>query len=246
MLKGKAQDQAVQDLLDFMLEYDDAGKVVGRSGRRWADYQAHHPDGPKYSRAWLLVERALMQALEPQAMIDVDAEIAAAKAAWNGLPAKVKEANPFDSKAIQNVIIRRCRLEDGDSWGRISVRMNIPENRVRSLFRNGGALRDKGLRIGKGGRWLMDDQDLYQAHRIKEGAAIDVSTPLSTVKHNPAALVNADHRLAEVRSIPALVNGNTIAAEFAKARDQRNAAAKATRAERTGSKPVAAKKTVSA
>ena len=59
------------------------------------------------------------------------------------------------------------------------------------MFNKGGAQKDIGLRVGRGGRFAYGAADLYVEHRSKEGIIIP-----ETHKGRPALsdLVNAEHR----------------------------------------------------
>lgn len=50
----------------------------------------------------------------------------------------------------------------GVSWGVIGVRLNVPESRVRSAYKEATGTLSEGQRVGRGGRWLNNDQSLYQ------------------------------------------------------------------------------------
>ena len=65
---------------------------------------------------------------------------------------------------------------EGQSWGYIAVRCGQPEGRVRKAWANATNLESKGLRIGKGGRWLDHDVLLYQDEAQKTGTALPVGT----------------------------------------------------------------------
>lgn len=59
------------------------------------------------------------------------------------------------------------------SWGEISVRLGVTEGRARKLYAESGTL-SEGQRIGKGGRWLGNDQELYSDVLQPTGTKISV------------------------------------------------------------------------
>lgn len=82
-----------------------------------------------------------------------------------------------DSATAKGAIITRLR-NAGESWGLISVRFNEPESRTRKAFTEVTALDSKGLRIGKGGRYVMDDCRFYTgSDRAKLGEELDPTMP---------------------------------------------------------------------
>lgn len=84
---------------------------------------------------------------------------------------------------------------EGDSWGRIAVRCQKPENAIRNAFKAATGLRSQGLRVGKGGRWFLNDQELYAGDLVKPGTAIPADTPLANVH---ALAVNYHQHLVEL------------------------------------------------
>jgi len=105
-----------------------------------------------YSRAWQIA--AL--------------ELALATAANRMVPAEVK-ADP--AKYAATVIA----LRDGQklSWGKIGVLCLAPEGEVRAMYRKNAGNLDRGLRIGKGGRFVMDEKAIYDLSSHSDGAIID-------------------------------------------------------------------------
>lgn len=82
-----------------------------------------------------------------------------------------------DSITEKAVMIARMR-EAGESWGLISVRFKEPESRTRKAFADSG-LDSKGLRIGKGGRWVADDPRPYTgSDRAAKGSEFEAAKPL--------------------------------------------------------------------
>lgn len=78
----------------------------------------------------------------------------------------------------KGVMIARLR-EKGESWGLISVRFREPESRTRKAFAEAGGLDSKGLRIGKGGRYVADDPRPYTgADRAAKGTEFIAAKPL--------------------------------------------------------------------
>jgi len=117
----------------------------------WAEVLA--ATGLNYSQAWLFCERTNLSE-------DMD----------------LSEA--FQTSPGSTVTAARA---EGNSWGLIAVRCNVPESRVRSEFAKATGNKSQGIRIGKGGRFYYGDQDLYQ----------DVLNPTGTL-----IPVGADHETA--------------------------------------------------
>lgn len=83
-----------------------------------------------------------------------------------------------ETQTEKGAIIARLRLA-GESWGLISVRFREPESRTRKAFAEAGGLDSKGLRIGKGGRWVADDPRPYTgADRAALGSEFVAAKPL--------------------------------------------------------------------
>lgn len=227
MLTTKAtSDQAVATLLGLAI--DEHGQ---RSKVTWPELEA--ASGIGYSRAWLLVQRTLMERNSPALIVDTQAVLTQAQA-------EHREAGvPFDSKAVLGEVVRTLRMDEGVSWGEISVRLNMPESQVRAVFRHNSTVKDVGLRIGRGGRWLNGDPTLYQAHRAKEGAFVPGTIKRAELK--PEVLVNYEAKAAEVLGTQRLSQGvdpnyaAKVAAEAEKAREARKATAAAKRAAKKAS-----------
>ncbi len=85
-------------------------------------------------------------------------------------------------KAIQ---IAKLRTE-GQSWGVISVRFKEPESRTRRHFKEAGGLDSKGMRIGKGGRYVSDDPRFYTgSDRAKLGTELIAAVPIAQQVPDP-------------------------------------------------------------
>lgn len=183
MLTGDVPVQDVRKLLDMALE---------KNGHFKPDFNWDKPRkvlGIGYSRGWLIVRRRHLELTAPSLLVPT-AEILADARKEAEKAGKLME---HDDLQIMGAIVRRLRLENkGISWGEIAVRMDVPESLVRKCFRHGSVLKDKGLRIGKGGRWAYGDPTLYTEHRQSEGAAIPAD-----VRGRPTVdqLLNGDHKL---------------------------------------------------
>jgi hypothetical protein len=77
----------------------------------------------------------------------------------------------------------------GQSWGMIFVRCQMPESRVRRIFKEASGIDSAGLRIGKGGRYLADEPRFYMgADRPKAGTELVPNKPvLEQVPVDPEA-----------------------------------------------------------
>lgn len=112
-----------------------------------------------YSRGWLIVRRAWFEVNNPSALVQLPTD-----------------PDPGRQQFKQQSLVVKMRDQDKLSWGDISVRLGVPESRVRSIYRGeNGTKKDLGLRIGKGGRFAYDDPTLYLDNRKKEGAHIPLT-----------------------------------------------------------------------
>ena len=116
----------------------------------------------KYSRAWLIVRRAFLELNSPKSLVTLPTVTEAPEGST------VKEA----TNRAWSKVITPMRDTDGLSWGEISVRVGVPESKIRTCYRATGAKKDVGLRIGKGGRFAYASPELYLEHRKLEGAQI--------------------------------------------------------------------------
>lgn len=74
--------------------------------------------------------------------------------------------------------IAQLRLA-GESWGKISVRFREPESRTRKCFKEATGTDSKGMRIGKGGRYVADEPRFYTGtDRAKLGTELDPKVAL--------------------------------------------------------------------
>lgn len=81
------------------------------------------------------------------------------------MPAKDKiKAKDEDELAAAIV---SARDDDQNSWGRISARAGIPESRVRKIYEDATGNSSRGLRIGKGGRYVGDENPNPPAEKVK-------------------------------------------------------------------------------
>lgn len=70
---------------------------------------------------------------------------------------------------------RALRDDQQLSWGQITVRLGLTgETAARNLYKQGTGVLSEGQRIGKGGRWLGNDQELYRDELNPTGTRIDV------------------------------------------------------------------------
>lgn len=93
--------------------------------------------------------------------------------AWLRLHEMADVAGTVEPTA-KNVV--RLRAE-GQSWGRIAVLTGLSEGKVRTTFKEATGAKSQGQRIGKGGRWLYNDQTLYEAEFNKPGTTIPANAP---------------------------------------------------------------------
>lgn len=62
---------------------------------------------------------------------------------------------PFSPEAVLEL------RGEGVSWGEIGVRLSVPESTVRSAYKKATGKLSEGQRIGRGGRYLNADAELY-------------------------------------------------------------------------------------
>jgi hypothetical protein len=91
---------------------------------------------------------------------------------WAGTKLSDGERIPATGEAIAEA------RATGDSWGRIAVRAQVPESRVRKLYAEHTNLRSEGQRIGKGGRYLRDEDGYYQEEARFVGHAFAADAPI--------------------------------------------------------------------
>lgn len=169
-------EDEVQALIAFGAESD------GTYHRATADHAQISPS-IKYSRAWLIVRRAYLEAKEPNLLVDLK------KAERDEFPADKAASKDEVTRRVVSPIVSKLRDDERLSWGEIAVRVGISEAQVRSAYRATGNKKDIGLRIGKGGKFAYSDPTLYADHRASAGAHIPVD-----LKGRPDVtdLLNAD------------------------------------------------------
>lgn len=156
--------------------------LMSGSGRiNWAEVESKTEIG--YSRGWLIVRRAYLEANAPDLLVDAKGLLdKARKQASDAGQLIAFETHEGGQKAnvtagerrVLSPIVHDLRDAKLCSWGEIAVRLGLPESKVRKLYRASGAKKDLGLRIGKGGKFAYSDPTLYLDNRRKEGAQIPV------------------------------------------------------------------------
>lgn len=109
------------------------------------------------SRTWQVARRRVIEAKQPNLLVDVSALV------------KGVEADKVDATIAKVIVNLR---DKGESWGEINVRLGISEGRVRKLFAKYSGRKDRGLRTGQGGRFVADNPTLYLSNMKAEGAVI--------------------------------------------------------------------------
>lgn len=71
-----------------------------------------------------------------------------------------------------------CRTERKLSWGLIAAWCQIPESKVRTLFKGLKGEHSDAQRIGKGGRWKFNDPELYTGDLKPTGTVIPADQKL--------------------------------------------------------------------
>lgn len=101
-----------------------------------------------------------------------------------------------DAKAIV-----KARNVEGpfSSWGWLAVRAQCSESKVRSVFRSASAVSDRGLRIGKGGRFADDVRDLYVGEAQKHGVQIPIGQ--KTIVKAQAAEASSANTVKELKAM---------------------------------------------
>ena len=136
------------------------------------------PAGIKYSRAWLILRRAWVEAYAPKLITDATPTAKAVATAT-----KLFGDQPdFEKRHILGPIVVSLH-DEGCSWGEIMVRTGEGEGKVRKAFElsHSNDRKSRGLRTGKGGRFVADRGDPYQENRISEGAVIPFEAKVSSV-----------------------------------------------------------------
>lgn len=155
----------------------ETGKVA------WAKIEAL--TGIGYSRGWLILRRAYIEAYQPQLLIDTVALVKAAHA-------KAEAAGTLMDFAPDRMVVGPVVAELHDaklcSWGEIMCRMGLTEGKVRSAYKAVAGKKDRGLRTGKGGRFVADEPRLYLDNMKAEGAWIDGDR--KGIPHDPAQCLN--------------------------------------------------------
>lgn len=121
----------------------------------------------KYSRGWLILRRAWLEAFQPKLLWSpTAAQVAKAQKTFGDTDPKWLERHVYGPKCSE-------LRDEGCSWGEIAVRVGKSESYCRKAFEAAdGTKRSVGLRIGKGGRFAADRPDLYQENRKAEGAQV--------------------------------------------------------------------------
>lgn len=183
-LQGECTDEQIQQLIKLGVPKMSAdGKV--------RDYPAiEEATGVNYNRGWLIIRRAWLEKHEPDKLVNMTTLIQGRQKAQEEVHAnllkqaklaKGTEATRLE-KAAENARYDFYRHGAGPiitdlrnaqiSWGEMSVRTNWPESTCRNVWRKVNPQKDKGLRIGKGGRFAYGDPQLYLDNRRKEGAHV--------------------------------------------------------------------------
>jgi hypothetical protein len=85
---------------------------------------------------------------------------------WNGIAAHRLENGevPEGITYIKKGDIARARNLEGEfsSWGWLMARARMTEGAVRKAYREQTNVEDRGLRIGKGGRFMGDNEEWYE------------------------------------------------------------------------------------
>lgn len=94
------------------------------------------------------------------------------------------------------------------SWGRIAVLMDCSEAKVRSLYKEAAGLLSQGQRIGKGGRWYLNERDLYTEGLQRPGTKITEAEAKEMGRREAATVAAASQKLllkdmAELKAIAA-------------------------------------------
>lgn len=116
-----------------------------------------------YNRGWLIVRYEWLVRNAPELLVPARALMA---------KAQVADSTADVVRTILGPIVADHKDAKQLSWGEIAVRLGLPEGMVRKAYRALDAKKDRGVRNGRGGRWVYDDQTLYQENRKAEGAWI--------------------------------------------------------------------------
>lgn len=151
--------EAVENLVTNLEKYIPGGIV---------STEALKDQGILYSRAWLILRRAWLEANDAKRIV------APSKAALAKAQKSFGDQADWELRHVWGPLVVAMHDEELDSWGEIMVRLGKSEGFVRKAYRlsRTGEVRDLGLRTGKGGRFVADRPDLYLENRKAEGAVI--------------------------------------------------------------------------
>lgn len=93
-----------------------------------------------------------------------------------------------DKRTAQRV--QQLRMQ-GCSWGEISVRFDyheFPESKIRRMFKEASGMESVGLRVGRGGRFLLGEPEFYQDEHRKPGFEFEAGTARSDMRVVAASL----------------------------------------------------------
>lgn len=140
--------------------------VLKNSGLTFGQVQKQ--TGLNYSQVWL----PWFRAANADRLIDPDASN------YKNVLAK---ARGFERIAGEAGFKRNWALPE-TSWGELSALTGLPESRIRKTFEQYTGVDSEGLRMGKGGRWLNDDQSFYMGERPDALARVKAGTDFQAGK----------------------------------------------------------------
>ena len=162
----------------------------------WPKVEAAAGTSVGYNRGWLIVRYAWLAKFQPNLLVDSDALVAAERAKAE----KAGKLADFDEfRGVLAPIVARMYDEQKLSWGEIMVRLGTTEGRVRKAYRAIGAKKDRGMRTGRGGRFVYDEPTLYLDNRKSEGAYTKLT---QAGKPRPEDLLNYVAPAAKVQAKP--------------------------------------------
>jgi len=100
--------------------------------------------------------------------------------AWATIDPKYLEQCPNGTELQLRVLQGRDRKI---SWGMMAVLQECPESTIRKAYAAVTTLRSQGQRIGKGGRYFMQQPVLYEDVLRPTGTQIPVDAPLASAKN---------------------------------------------------------------
>lgn len=189
-ITAHTSDEAVASLVEVGFP------LMGNDGRVKDSAMLERVSGIKYSRAWLILRHEWLTKFNPEGFVPLATMVADAtkQATQQKRLAEFNADRDVVAKVVQDL-----RDDLQYSWGEISVRCGIPESAVRRCYRLTAGKKDRGLRIGKGGRFAYDEPTLYLENMKVEGAHIPTDLKMRPQREDCLNFVKKDQPVKAAR-----------------------------------------------